>query len=71
MSLHLAVVENDHARVSVVLLLHLVLRVDALPLDLGAVWGPFDKPIANSNSMQKTENKQHGSSPGGPITTNH
>lgn len=31
---HLTVVENDHAGVSVVLLLHLVLRVDALPLNL-------------------------------------
>lgn len=33
--LHLTVVENDHARVSVILLLHLVFRVDALPLNLG------------------------------------
>lgn len=37
--LHLAVVEKDHARVSVVLLLHLVLGVDALPLDLRTVQG--------------------------------
>lgn len=35
MLLHLTVVENDHAGVSVVLLLHLVFGVDALPLDLG------------------------------------
>lgn len=33
---HLTVVENDNARVSVILLLHLIFRVDAFPLDLGA-----------------------------------
>lgn len=32
--LHLTVVENDHTRISVILLLHLVFRVDALPLNL-------------------------------------
>lgn len=32
--LHLTVVENDHTGVSVVLLLHLVFGIDALPLDL-------------------------------------
>lgn len=32
---HLTVVENDNTGVSVILLLHLVFRVDALPLDLG------------------------------------
>lgn len=35
MLLHLTVVENDHTGVSVVLLLHLVFGIDALPLDLG------------------------------------
>lgn len=33
--LHLTVVESDHTRISVILLLHLVFRVDALPLNLG------------------------------------
>lgn len=31
---HLTVVENDHSRVPVILLLHLVFGVDALPLNL-------------------------------------
>lgn len=44
MLLHLAVVENDHPRVPVVLLLHLVLGVDALPLDLGTVQGHLANP---------------------------
>lgn len=34
MLLHLTVVEDDHTGVSVVLLLHLVFGIDALPLDL-------------------------------------
>lgn len=33
--LHLTVVEKDNTRVFVILLLHLVFRVDALPLNLG------------------------------------
>lgn len=33
---YLTVVENDNTRVSVILLLHLIFRVDAFPLDLGA-----------------------------------
>ncbi len=45
MLLHLTVVENDNTRVSVILLLHLVFRVDALPLNLGKHTHIFEKQI--------------------------
>lgn len=32
---HLTVVENDSTGVSIILLFHLIFRVDALPLNLG------------------------------------
>lgn len=58
MLLHLTVVENDNTRVSVILLLHLVFRVDALPLNLDKhthihVKGIISRNLLKNNTMHR------------------
>lgn len=71
MLLHLTVVENDHTGVSVVLLLHLVFGIDALPLDLGTRKNTniyVSNAICDASSRERqqkrkfrTQDRQHAS----------